>query len=279
MNFCSSKNSKKREIILRTRSIQKQLYGEVIQTKSNGQISTTTKPLNPNNVTSELKVTTPERASEFYWLIQKGHNSHNTAKQFKILRFNKSSSCNDSPNMDETNTTISAKNHTEMQVSSKQNNVQKKFSQQIPFNEDALNSILNYSLICSKCELNRTEDLIADKSLYLPSISKILQATMPESSRIALKKWKLGKIAELGYDGFKQYEKETFDRGTQFHSAIERFLGDGTIPDRNSSIIKLWDSIDNSLKELQPKPVLLEQSIIHTDLKYKGIIDNVSAVK
>lgn len=333
-SFCST-SSERREKILRTRAAQKQLYGQIIQTNTNGKMSERTSDnIEPkleqvpvrSDGQNEMKVAAPERASEFYWLVQKEQNfSTNTSKKFKVVRFGKSTNDDASkkepsksststssstkntslnstnlnqtdqafsnvdnsntvhpsqiPKMSAKNAIITAKNLIQELVSSRGSSVQKQRGQEIPFDTTALGSILNYPLISKKSTLSQTEDLLANRSLRLPSISKILQATMPESSRIALRKWKLGKIAELGVDGFKQYERETLDRGKHFHAAIEDFLSQGTIPTRDSSIIQLWDSIDNSLKELNPKPVLLEQPILHAELKYKGIIDNVSIVK
>jgi len=49
----------------------------------------------------------------------------------------------------------------------------------------------------------------AGASLFtrMPSISAILKATMPPESRLALTKWEQRMIAELGEDGFKEYQK------------------------------------------------------------------------
>lgn len=174
---------------------------------------------------------------------------------------------------------ISAKNLLQQFIKTKPYNDTYKQPQKIPFDETALKSMVNYPLVCEKIASSQTEKLMADNSVRLPSISKVLQATMPESARIALRKWKLSKIAELGFDGFKQYEQDTFKRGKDFHTAIENFLNFGEIPEHDSSIIKLWESIDSSLSALQPKSILSEQPLLHADLKYQGIIDNVSIVK
>lgn len=326
--YCSSNSDERVNKLLRTRSAQKQMYGSVIETNRKGNVSTGANSIEDtpnveqldisNDKKVEMKVAARDRASEFYWLFQRGSE---TAKNIKVLRFNRAPAENDAPTKNPTvaspptntspnstnwngnnrstsndhyslgqqtsqttvisakNAIISAKNLIHELMASKKVTSQKPIGQEIPFDSAALNSILSYPLIGDKGTLVQTEDLLADRSLRLPSISKVLQATMPESSRIALRKWKLGKIAELGLDGFKQYEKETLNRGKEFHSAIEHFLSQGTIPQPDSSIIKLWDSIDNSLQEMQPKPILLEQPILHADLKYKGIIDNVSVVR
>lgn len=99
------------------------------------------------------------------------------------------------------------------------------------------------------------------------------------SGVIALKKWKMAKIAELGADEFKQNEKETFSLGKEFHSAIEQFSSNGEVQESDLSINQLWQSVNQSLNELKPKAVLMEQLILHAKLKYKGIIDNISLVR
>lgn len=314
--YCSSDVSKseRRKKILRIRFEQKQLFGHVIRNESHIQKTDHGKniasehmhnqsenkdALSPFDLISEptnvpdIKLNAPELTSEFHWLSQ--------TSNIKILKNNKSRSkiskeSNDVPKPDKkiietktkSNTTqikasvlsepsnviISAKNLLQQIITNKRNQ-----QHEIPFDNDALKSIVSYPMICEKNSLSQTQELIGDSPIRLPSISKILQATMSESSRFALKKWKMDKIEELGYDGFKQYERETFERGTQFHLAIEHFLDKGEKPEENSPIIKLWHSVDHSLNELKPKSVLLEQPILHADLKYKGIIDNVSIVK
>lgn len=260
----------------------------------------------------EIKVAKASQASEFYWLVQR--ERMNNSNKFKIYVNNEptnrtsyegSESKTASPTIKtwnndiETDANVNIASREEISQKTRMStkgaiisakNLLKEFvvrrtsgkqqmSLNIPFDDIALNSIVNYPLVCKKLCKIQGEELLADTSVRLPSISKVLQATMPESARIALRKWKLGKIEELGLDGFKEYEKQTLQRGKIFHSAIENFLSKGDVPSRDSSIVKLWDSIDNSLNSLKPKPVLLEQPILHADLKYKGIIDNVSIVK
>lgn len=247
-----------------------------------------------------IKLVHPDREGEFHWLSQSSRikifKDGDSRAPAKTKTWSKDSSSTSTPppstertnrsesidvNKPELNTTkmnntaiVSAKNFLQQFVINKQND-----KQSIPFDETGLKSIISYPLICEKRSTNQLHDLLADVSLKLPSISKVLQATMSESARFALRKWKLNKISELGIDGFKAYEKETLDRGKNFHMAIENYLCNGQIPDNDSPIIKLWQSIDSSLNQLKPKSVLLEQPILHADLKYKGIIDNVSIVK
>lgn len=259
----------------------------------------------------DVKLSFPEQSNEFYWLSQTSHvkvlnltskskskskvkdkslkkpppgNATAPKKPTPEPQCTNNTEQNDShtkqmntaPPVSPASAIITAKNLLQQFLQTKQSNEQ---PQTIPFDDDALKSIVSYPLMCDKNSPHQVHDVLADTSIRLPSISKVLQATMPESARFALKKWKFAKIAELGLDGFKRYEKETLDRGKNFHAAIEDFLNRGQTPAPDSPIINLWQSIGQSLDELQPKPVLLEQPILHVDLKYKGIIDNVSVVK
>lgn len=302
--YCTT--SSRKVTLLRTRFRQRQLYGRIIgevydiETKKNVTESAISKDTN-----KKLKALSSRKASEFYWLVQRAEKPKIfTSRKSIDKNESKTPVTNTSLSRSDTNTNqidsidnvvpknisqktklntmtavISAKNLLRKIVPHKHVDRQNRIPQEIPFVASDLDSILNYPLICKKGSKSQQEDLIADTSIQIPSISKVLQATMPESSRFALQKWKLGKVAELGLDGFKQYEKESLHRGKEFHSAIECFLKFGKYPDSNSSIIKLWESIDSSLNELTPKAILLEQPVLHTDLKYRGIIDNVSMVK
>lgn len=265
---------------------------------------------------NEMKVSANKRSCEFHYLVKKGKSSKSA---IKITTFEKSGDkdatatnnlghkyvpfeheTSNSSNHDESNAssreplqssqTSSTMNTRNAIISAKKllrsfvtkdrtsETAAHTATQEIPFNMDELSSMVKYPIVPGKCSLSQTVSL-TDKSIQIPSISKVLAATMPEGTRIALKKWKMAKIAELGADGFKQYEKETFNLGKQFHSAVEDFLNNGQCPDPDSSVTQLWQSVNPSLNELKPKVILSEQPIVHADLKYKGIIDNVSMVR
>lgn len=303
--------------MLRLRHEQKKLYGSVIKEKNAQPASDADQPFDQSysiiSSTSNAKAVSPSLTSEFHWLVKNpDRQSKSKSKAIKIYKSNY-----DNPDPDTTkvpkkptkspratkqkkseieaikriepakeaavNTSASILNPKSAIISAK--NLFHEFMsskhkpQVIPFDDSTLQTIVRYPLVCDKIPTERTEQVLANKSVRLPSISKVLQATMSESARYALKKWKLQKIDELGLDGFKEYERQTLERGKNFHSAIENYLHSGQVPDRDSSIIKLWDSIDTSLNQLNLKPVLLEKPIVHADLKYHGIIDNVSMVK
>lgn len=312
--YCTSVDEKQK--ILRTRAAQKQLYGEIIRKKSKditirpnaNQISNAS-----DSVFNEMKASAGSRASEFHWLIKRGKSTRSVIRMNVLQKSSdKDVSLNNeadnqslpsqrvsanSKNQNELNTSTSDAATYPMQSSQTSTTMNAKGAiisakelfqsfvtrkatdeQEIPFDMDELNSIVKYQLVSDKCSLSQTISL-TDRSMKIPSISKILTATMPEGARIALRKWKMAKITELGPDGFKKYEKETLNLGKDFHSAIEQFLSNGEIPDSDSSVNQLWQSVNPSLNELKPKSVLMEQPILHADLKYKGIIDNVSLVK
>lgn len=297
--YCTPSN--RRVKVLRMRNDQKHLFGEVIQNESkiiNKQLDT-----DPNtDGLNGIKASSGSRASEFHWLVTNGQSK----KSSITINANRSAGSKDAPairSRNESNTSpepktvyptqtnrtttnirgavISAKTLLQSFVTKKSSssfNKQTQFAQEIPFDTDELNSIVKYPLVTDKCSLSQTISL-TDRSMQIPSISKVLAATMPEGTRIALKKWKMAKIAELGADGFKQYQEEIFSLGKEFHSAIEQYLSNGEVPASDSTINQLWQSVNPSLNELKPKVILLEQPVLHADLKYKGIIDNVSMVK
>jgi len=59
----------------------------------------------------------------------------------------------------------------------------------------------------------------------LPSVSKIMQATMPAEQRKVLDEWEKRKIEELGEDGFQKMKRDNFRHGHELHSAVEEYLG------------------------------------------------------
>lgn len=79
---------------------------------------------------------------------------------------------------------------------------------EVPFSENDIKNMLKYPMICDETNIISMDDNSNTIEVSkMPSVSKILQATMPEASRKALMKWKLLKIAELGEDGFNELQK------------------------------------------------------------------------
>ena len=61
-------------------------------------------------------------------------------------------------------------------------------------------------------------------ALPLPSVSKIIQKTMPEQQRMWLERWEKAQIAKLGIEGFKAMKKQMFAHGNELHGAVEDYF-------------------------------------------------------
>lgn len=116
----------------------------------------------------------------------------------------------------------------------------------------------------------------------IPSVTKILQATMPSSSRYLLEKWKKSMIKKLGVAGFQKYQTEILTRGTALHGLLAHYLLGKGEPDENSSklseevISNLWNSIKNIVHDKISNVRLVEHVITHQQLNYRGIVDCVA---
>jgi len=113
----------------------------------------------------------------------------------------------------------------------------------------------------------------------IPSVSKILAATMSEKSKEALANWEKEKIALLGLEGFKKLKADTFARGHTLHSLLETFMETRQLPkarDIPDSVSKRHlVSISQAVKQFHT-PLLLESAVTHPDLNYGGIVDCVA---
>lgn len=115
----------------------------------------------------------------------------------------------------------------------------------------------------------------------LPSVTKILSATMPAASQFILDRWKEAMIRKLGADGFTKYQQETFERGRILHSLVASYLmGQGAPGQITKEIVaKLWQSIEGVVKEDISNVRLIEHVVTHSDMKYRGIVDCVACYK
>lgn len=272
--------SSRAEQIKRTNSEVKKLFGPVIKKEQKPDNNEDCDP-----IAKPIELNDSNQSSEIYWTINRRTDS-------KFVKIIKRTNIATDKNPDETNptatippTTDNKEKSAKAVVSAKEllkNFIglgRQKLPNAIPFDDNGLKSILKYPLVSSKADEHKLNEMICNTSIKLPSISKVLTSTMSEGSRIALKKWKLAKIAELGADGFRQYEQETLKIGSHFHSSIQNYFENQEVPDDSSSVFKLWQSVGDVLVKLDPKPVLIEKPILHPDLMYKGVIDCVSIVK
>lgn len=151
---------------------------------------------------------------------------------------------------------------------------------EIPFGSQQLRAIPNFPLNLQNSKaISSFENFVAEsKSVSLPSVSKVLQGTMPESQRAALIKWKSVQIAELGLEGFELMQKSHLSRGKEFHKCLQNhFRGEsvdkaGMLPE----IAEIWKSIEPLLGNFDAPGVLIEDRVKHPYLLYQGIVDCVS---
>lgn len=119
-------------------------------------------------------------------------------------------------------------------------------------------------------------------SSEIPSVTKILQTTMSASSVFILERWKKNMIAQLGAEGFAKYQRDTFERGRALHALIANYLlghGEpttGTAELSSEVVCKLWQSIQNVVKDKISNVRLVEHTVTHPQMKYRGIIDCVA---
>ncbi|CAH1262263.1 MGME1 [Branchiostoma lanceolatum] len=113
--------------------------------------------------------------------------------------------------------------------------------------------------------------------LGMPSVGSILRKTMPPESVLVLERWKARMISELGEEGFKKLQEDTFREGQTIHTAIDELLTgtperDLTIPEENQGH---WASIQHVLADISDVCVV-ESVVKHPELQYGGILDCVA---
>lgn len=118
------------------------------------------------------------------------------------------------------------------------------------------------------------------KGVTTPSVSKILRETMSEENRRVLANWEARMIKELGVQGFKDYQQQTFARGHAIHSWMEQFLSTMEKPQvetKDEVTHRHIQSISNLLPSIGDVKVI-ESATFHSQLNYCGIIDCVARV-
>lgn len=115
-----------------------------------------------------------------------------------------------------------------------------------------------------------------DRQNGLPSVTRILKATMSEHSKMVLARWEERMIEKLGEDGFAVYKAKIFQRGHALHKHVEDFMTSGEIvqhQDISDEVSKSHlVSISSVLKSFT-EPFALESAVIHPTLGYQGILD------
>lgn len=154
-------------------------------------------------------------------------------------------------------------------------------SREIPFANQQLRSIINFPLMFGNDRIVNIFEppFVPELSCFpIPSVTKVLQATMMPSQRNALMQWKNLKIAELGLEGFELLQNSHRGKGKLFHQCLQRYFSGVSIDkkDITPDIIDIWNSIEPVLKEFQAPGVLIEQDVVHPFLYYKGVVDCVT---
>ncbi|XP_061914452.1 mitochondrial genome maintenance exonuclease 1 isoform X4 [Entelurus aequoreus] len=115
----------------------------------------------------------------------------------------------------------------------------------------------------------------------VPSVTRILQATLSSEQLFYLERWKRRMVAELGEEGFKEYTKNLFRKGKLFHSAVEEVLmSGGTLKDKQHElhppeVLGYLESISHILEDVSAVRVI-ESTVQHDALNYLGIVDCVA---
>ncbi|GBN22462.1 Mitochondrial genome maintenance exonuclease 1 [Araneus ventricosus] len=124
-------------------------------------------------------------------------------------------------------------------------------------------------------EINSLRKVLEEKSKsYVPSVSRILEKTMPQEQAENLRRWKANMIKELGEEGFQIYHEEILSNGQTLHTCINNYLAN--VPRSEIEIEKAIAGHWESLKAIFPSVSdikLLEERITHPFLRYKGIVD------
>lgn len=110
---------------------------------------------------------------------------------------------------------------------------------------------------------------------YIPSVSKVLNATQSEQKRASLERWR----QRVGEQTAEKICSDSKTRGETIHSLIEYKLKD--IEPRIHLDKKYWDElgIDNYWSTMEPivdniqYPFAIELPIVHGDLNYQGRFD------
>ncbi|XP_005992982.1 mitochondrial genome maintenance exonuclease 1 [Latimeria chalumnae] len=108
----------------------------------------------------------------------------------------------------------------------------------------------------------------------VPSVTRILQQTMPLEQAFYLERWRRRMIAELGEEGFKAYTATIFSHGKLFHAALESVLlsREHVAKEETAGYLQSIQHILSDVSEIQA----LESAVQHQVLGYLGLVDCVA---
>ncbi|XP_073528588.1 mitochondrial genome maintenance exonuclease 1 [Phyllobates terribilis] len=113
----------------------------------------------------------------------------------------------------------------------------------------------------------------------LPSVTRILQQTMPMEQAFYLERWKQRMIMELGEEGFIEYTAAVFSQGKLFHAQIEDLLLSEEQytqkPEDTDALVGYMNSVEHVLSDVGGVRTL-ESAVVHSVLQYSGFVDCVA---
>ncbi|MEE6510618.1 hypothetical protein FKM82_030612 [Ascaphus truei] len=113
----------------------------------------------------------------------------------------------------------------------------------------------------------------------VPSVTRILQQTMPMEQAFYLERWKQRMIMELGEEGFIEYTAALFSQGKLFHASLEALLlfeeDFGKKQQESEAMSGYLASIQHVLADIVGVKTL-ESAVHHSALHYLGLVDCVA---
>ncbi|MBN3275603.1 MGME1 exonuclease, partial [Polyodon spathula] len=113
---------------------------------------------------------------------------------------------------------------------------------------------------------------------YIPSVTRILQQTMPLEQAFYLERWRKKMIAELGEEGFSQYTANLFKQGKVFHTALEAILKSVEVAEQEEGGVDVCgyiQSVQHVLADVGGVRAI-ESAVKHQSLSYTGLVDCVA---
>ncbi|OWF36264.1 mitochondrial genome maintenance exonuclease 1-like [Mizuhopecten yessoensis] len=111
----------------------------------------------------------------------------------------------------------------------------------------------------------------------IPSVTTIINATMPDNARYFLNRWKKQMIEELTEEGFKIHQKKTLDLGKNLHSCIQKYLNGESMDDLPLGTENKghWSSLAHVFPDISDVRAV-EVEVSHQTLLYHGKFDCVA---
>ncbi|XP_053567963.1 mitochondrial genome maintenance exonuclease 1 [Bombina bombina] len=113
----------------------------------------------------------------------------------------------------------------------------------------------------------------------VPSVTRILQQTMPMEQAFYLERWKQRMIMELGEKGFIEYTAALFSQGKLFHATLEDLLLSQDYTESKHEESEQLSGYLASVQHVLADVVgvrTLESAVHHSALQYLGLVDCVA---